>query len=83
MEEKIIDIFSCLGIAVASTDIEDCHRLGNANPTNAIVRFINRKFCYQALEKKLDLHKLDSDRLGFNPDKSYISDIVAIVTHAW
>ena len=54
-------------MAVTSTDIEDCHRLDYANPKFAVVRFINRKFCYQALDKKLGFHKLDSGRLGFNP----------------
>ena len=69
LNEKIIDIFTCLGIAAASTVIDDCHRLGKANPANTIIRFVNRKFCYQALEKKSDLHKLDSDRLDFKPVK--------------
>ena len=75
-EGKVIDIFSCLGIGVKGSDIEDCHRLGYANPKNTIVRFVNRKFCYQALDKKkMDLHKLDSRRLGFNPVKTlYFSE---------
>ena len=50
LEGKVIDIFSCLGIEVKGSDIEDCHRLGYTNPKNT--RFINRKFCYQALDKK-------------------------------
>ena len=33
-EGKVIDIFSCLGIGVKGSDIEDCHRLGYANPKN-------------------------------------------------
>ena len=75
LEGKVIDIFSCLGIEVKGSDIEDCHRLGYANPKNTIVRFVNRKFCYQALDKKMDLHKLDSRRLGFNPVKTlYFSE---------
>ena len=75
LEGKVIDIFSCLGIEVKGSDIEDCHRLGYANPKNKIIRFVNRKFCYQALDKKMDLHKLDSRRLGFNPVKTlYFSE---------
>ena len=70
LEGKVIDIFSCLGIEVKGSDIEDCHRLGYANPKNKIVRFVNRKFCYQALDKKMDLHKLDIRRLDFNPVKT-------------
>ena len=75
LEEKVIDIFSFLGIEVKGSDIENGHRLGYANPKNTIIRFANRKFCYQALDKKLELHKLDSRRLGFNPVKTlYFSE---------
>ena len=75
LEGKVIDIFSCLGIEVKGSDIEDCHRFGSTNPKNTIVRFVNPKFCYQALDKKMDLHKLDSRRLGFNPVKTlYFSE---------
>ena len=69
LEGKVIDVFSCLGIEVKGSDMEDCHRLGYANSKNTIVRFVNRKFRYQALDTKIDLHKLDSRRLGFNPVK--------------
>ena len=63
LEGKVIEIFSCLGIEVKRSEI-DCHRRGYANPKNTIVRFANWKFCYQALDKKMDLHKFDSRRLG-------------------
>ena len=36
LEGKVIYIFSCLGIEVKGSDIEDCHRLGYANPKNTI-----------------------------------------------
>ena len=36
LEGKVIDIFSCLGIGVKGADIEDCNRLGYANPKNTI-----------------------------------------------
>ena len=49
---KVIYIFSCLGIEVEGSDVEDCHRLGYVNLKNTIVRFGNHKFCYQALDKK-------------------------------
>ena len=67
LEGKKIDLFSRLGIEVKCAD---CHRLGYANPKNTIVRFVNRKFCYQALDTKMDLLKLDSKRLGFNRVKT-------------
>ena len=60
LEGKVIHIFSCLGIEVKGSDIEDCHRLGYANPKNTIVRLVNRKFCYQALDKKMELHKFET-----------------------
>ena len=56
LEGKVIYIFSCLNIEVKGPDIEDCHRLGYANPKNKIIRFVNCKFCYQALDKKMELH---------------------------
>ena len=61
---------SFLVIAVASRDIENCHKLDKTNPKNIVVRFVNRTFCCQELVKNLDLHKLDSDRLGFNLNKT-------------
>ena len=75
LEGKLIDIFSCLGIEVKDGDIEDCDRLGYANPKNTIVRFVNWKFCDQVLDKKIDFHKLESKRFGFNPVKTlYFSE---------
>ena len=70
--QKSIDIFSCLGIEVEGGDIEYCDRLSYANPKNAIVGFINQKFCYQTLDKKMVLNELNSKRLHFNPVKHYI-----------
>ena len=46
-------------------DIEGCHMLGKANPQNTIVRFVNRKFCYEALEKKTDPKNVNNSDLGF------------------
>ena len=37
LEDKVIDIFSQLNITISKSDIEYCHRLGKANPKNAIV----------------------------------------------
>ena len=36
LEGKVIDISRCHGIKVKGTDIEDYHRLDNANPKNTI-----------------------------------------------
>ena len=35
-----------------------------------MVRFLNQTFRYQALDKKMKLHKLDKKRLGFSPVKA-------------
>ena len=61
----MIDIFKCLNITVRNNDIEGCHRLGKANPPNTIVRFVNRKFWYDVLEKKADLKNMNDRNLGF------------------
>ena len=45
-------------------DIQDYHRLGKTDPKNTIVRFVNRKFCYEALDNKLNLRKVDMIKLG-------------------
>ena len=84
LEGKVIDIFSCFGFKVNGENIKDCHRHDYANPKNTIVRFFNRKFCYQALDKKMDLHKLDSKRLGFNPVKAlYFSENLTHSINYW
>ena len=48
--------------------MEDCHRLGKANPKNTIVQFVNRKFCNDALEKKKKPMSINQMELGFKPD---------------
>ena len=65
LEDKVIDIFHLLNINVSKNDIADCHMLGKTDLKNTIVRFVNRKFCYEALESKLNLRKVDSTKLGF------------------
>ena len=51
LEEKIISVFTNVGIDVKSYDIEACHRIGKSQNSSkkAIVRFSNRKFAKQAL----------------------------------
>ena len=64
LEDKLIEIFECINILLAKSDIEDCHRMGKSNPKNTIVRFVNRKNCYAALSKKLDLQHMDKANLA-------------------
>ena len=65
LEDKVVDIFHSLNINVSKHDIEDCHSLGKADPKNTIVPFLNCKFCYEALDNKLNLRKVDMTKLGF------------------
>ena len=39
--------------------------MGKSNPKNTIVRLVNRKNCYAALSKKLDLQHIDKVKLAF------------------
>ena len=64
LEEKAVDTFSQLSISISKSNIEYCHRLGKSN---IIVRFNNRKFCKDVLEKKFEVNKrIDNSKLGFN-----------------
>ena len=51
LEGKVTDIFSYLGIEVKDADIEDCHRLGYANPKN-IIDLLTANFVIRLLIKK-------------------------------
>ena len=55
LDDKVIEIFSQLNFTISKSDIEDCHRLGKANPKNTIVWFVLQKFRNKALEKKKKL----------------------------
>ena len=37
IEDKVIDTFSQLNITISKSDIENCHRLGKANPKNTLL----------------------------------------------
>ena len=56
LEHKVIEMLFEAHIVATISDIEDCHRLGNNGST--IVGFVNRKFCYVILEKKLNYTKI-------------------------
>ena len=58
---------------MTSKDVEDRHRLGK-DGGNTIVRFVNRKHYYQALNRKMDLRNIGNSSLAFQPDvKLYLS----------
>ena len=56
LEDKVIELLAEVHIVATKPDIEDCHRLGKNGST--IVRFVNRKFCNDILEKNLTYTKI-------------------------
>ena len=70
LEEKIISIFTSVGIDVKSYDIEACHRIGKSwnSSKKTIARFSNRKFAKQALYNRKKLKSIDKLTLGLTND---------------
>ena len=54
LEEKVIEVFGAINIAVTKNDVEDCHRLRKSSK-NTIFRFVNRKHCNAVLSKKFEI----------------------------
>ena len=70
LEQKVTDIFSHLNINISKQDIEDCHRLGKSSIT---VKFVNRKVCKDALEKKFEVNILiDNSKFGFKRENKLL-----------
>ena len=70
LEEKVISVFTSIGIDVKSNDIEASHRTGKSrnSPKKAIVHFNNRKFAKQALCNRKKLKSTDKSTLGLTND---------------
>ena len=70
LQNKVIDILSCIGLVIIPDDISACHRLhkapGSAYPAKVIVRFCNRKVVNFCLEHKDDLQQKAFERLRLN-----------------
>ena len=64
LEEKVIEVFGAMNIAITNNYVEDCHRLGISSKST-IVQFVNRKHCYAILSKKFETSKIDKSKLGF------------------
>ena len=74
LEDKVIEIFGAMNIAITKNDVEDCHRLGKSSKST-IVWFVNRKHCYAILNKKFETSKVDRSKLGFDSNvKLYVSE---------
>ena len=67
-EEKVISVFTSIGIDVKSNDIEACYRIGKSRNSSkkAIVRFTNRKFTKQALYNRKKLKSIHKSTLGLS-----------------
>ena len=50
LEEKVIEVFGAMNIAITKNDVEECHRLGKSSKST-IVRFVNRDHCNLKLQK--------------------------------
>ena len=74
LEEKVIEVFAAMNIAITKNDVEDCHRLGKSSKST-IAWFMNRKSCYAILSKKSETSKIDKSKLGFEWNvKLYVSE---------
>ena len=76
LEEKVIEVFGAMNIAITKNHVEDCHRLSKSSKST-IVRFVNRKHCNAILSKKFETSKIDKSKLGFESNvKLYVSEIL-------
>ena len=58
LEDHVIGVFKKIDVNVSQGDIEACHRLkGKASPRKTIVRFTNRKHCFQIMKNRKKLQK--------------------------
>ena len=53
LEEKVIEVFGAMNIAITKNHVEDCHRLSKSSKST-IVQFVNRKHCNAILSKKFE-----------------------------
>ena len=66
LQGKVTDILKSIDVKDVKNDFEDCHRMGKANPKVTIIRFVNRKYCREALTNRASLRTTDKEELGFN-----------------
>ena len=73
LEEKVIEVFGAMNIAITKNDVEECHRLGKSSKST-IVWFVKRSHYYVTLSKKFETSKIDKSKLGFESNvKLYMS----------
>ena len=64
LEDKIINVLDKVNAKVTKNHIEACHRLGDSRKT--IVRFVNRKYSFEALKNKKILMSVDLTSIGLD-----------------
>ena len=80
LEENVIKILNTIGVECSANDIEACHRLPSRRntdkPKRVITRFVNRKVCEKALERRKSLKDIDlSDiNLSLKDSRIFIND---------
>lgn len=83
LEETSINILNRLDLSINVNDVEACHRLPltknerkHNKPKRTIIRFVNRKFCETALERRKKLKDTDLTSISPNLNSSdiFISD---------
>ena len=56
LETHVIKLFNDIGVEIKDSDIEACHRLpSKENPKKAIIRFVNRKNCFNIIKNRKKL----------------------------
>ena len=79
IEDKVINMFSQLNVSISKFDIEDCYHLGKSN---TVVRFINWKFCKDAVEKKFEVNKgIDKSKFAFNVENKLLCENLKLDSH--
>ena len=74
-------ILSEIDVNVESREVEDCHRIGKSNngSKKTIIRFINRKYCKQALFNRKRLETLNYRKHEFDiGKKAFINENLTI-----
>ena len=76
LEEKVVFVFSNIGVDVTSCDIEACRRIrkNRNNSRKTIVRFTNRKFAKEDIYNRKKLKSIDKSSLRLNNNNLFIDE---------
>ena len=76
LEDKVVEIFDKIGVALSNDEIEACHRIGKSknNSKTTIVRLVNRKKCKSALFNRKKLRTIDTSSINLPNAEIYINE---------